>query len=346
MEEGHTRERLKALQALPLDRKIGFTCARITEWYNHYKGKVYVSFSGGKDSTVLLHIARTLFPDIKAMYVDTGLEYPEIKEFVKTFENVDIVRPKMTFTQVIDKFGYPVIGKEVAECIYDVRRSDGTNYAYRQQKLDGTLKDKNGNASRWNFKKYKYLLDAPFKISNKCCDIMKKNPANSYTAQTGLYPIIATMTEESYLRTSVWLRQGCNAFDATHPKSAPMSFWTEQDVLHYIKLKNIPIASVYGSIEGDSKRLHTTGCHRTGCVFCLFGIHQDKPQNRIQRLALTHPKLHNYCVNKLGLKYVMQYINEPYIPERNVYNTLLAQKYGSTSYYNQITQQPKEGETK
>jgi 3'-phosphoadenosine 5'-phosphosulfate sulfotransferase (PAPS reductase)/FAD synthetase len=91
MEEGHTKERLKALQALPLERKIGFTIARIVEWYTHYNGKVYVSFSGGKDSTVLLDIARGLFPDIKAMFVDTGLEYPEIREFVKTFDNVDIV---------------------------------------------------------------------------------------------------------------------------------------------------------------------------------------------------------------------------------------------------------------
>lgn len=73
MEEGHTAERLKELQALPLERKIGFTAARITEAYNRWNGKCYISFSGGKDSTVLLHIARTLFPDIKAVFIDTGL---------------------------------------------------------------------------------------------------------------------------------------------------------------------------------------------------------------------------------------------------------------------------------
>ena len=97
-------------------------------------------------------------------------------------------------------------------------------------------------------------MDAPFKISNNCCNVMKKAPANAYTKSTGMYPIIATMADESFLRKSTWIKQGCNAFDSKHPKSAPMSFWTEQDVLQYIKLKNLPIASVYGRIEADTQR--------------------------------------------------------------------------------------------
>ena len=116
-----TKERLRELQALPLERKIGFTAARIIEWYNHWQGNVFVSFSGGKDSTVLLHIARSLFPDMKAMFLDTGLEYPEIREFVRSFNNVDWVRPKMSFKQIIEKYGYPVISKDVANKIVCVR---------------------------------------------------------------------------------------------------------------------------------------------------------------------------------------------------------------------------------
>ena len=118
----HDKERLKELQALPLERKIGITQARIIEWYNHFNGNVYVSFSGGKDSTVLLNIARSLFPDIKAVYVDTGLEYPEVKEFIREFENVDVIRPKMSFRSVITEYGYPIISKEVAECIHYARK--------------------------------------------------------------------------------------------------------------------------------------------------------------------------------------------------------------------------------
>ena len=81
-------QRLKELQALPLWRKIQITQARIMEWYSFYEGQVYISFSGGKDSTVLLNLARRIYPNIEAVFVDTGLEYPEIREFIKTFDNV------------------------------------------------------------------------------------------------------------------------------------------------------------------------------------------------------------------------------------------------------------------
>lgn len=81
-----------------------------------------VSFSGGKDSTVLLHIARQIYPNIPAVFSNTGLEYPEIQRFVKSFNNVDIVVPSMRFDDVITTYGYPLIGKEVAEAIYYARR--------------------------------------------------------------------------------------------------------------------------------------------------------------------------------------------------------------------------------
>lgn len=116
-----TMEELKELQSQTLERKIQITQTRIMEWYIRYKGQVYVSFSGGKDSTVLLDLARRCFPDIEAVFVDTGLEYPEIREFVKTHENVTILRPKMGFKDVIEKYGYPVISKEVANCVEGAR---------------------------------------------------------------------------------------------------------------------------------------------------------------------------------------------------------------------------------
>ena len=75
-----TKDELTRLQQLPLEDKVAITKIRIQEWYEHYNGNAYVSFSGGKDSTVLLTIARQVFSDIPAVYVDTGLEYPEIKQ--------------------------------------------------------------------------------------------------------------------------------------------------------------------------------------------------------------------------------------------------------------------------
>ena len=106
---------------------------------------------------------------------------------------------------------------------------------YRLRRLNGELTDRNGHYSQFNQEKYKFFLEAPFEISDKCCDIMKKKPAHEYEKKTGRKPIIATMATESIMRTQKWLQEGCNAFNVTRPNSKPMSFWTEQDVLLYIK---------------------------------------------------------------------------------------------------------------
>ena len=118
----HDAQRLAELTALPLERKIQISQTRIIEWYTHYKGNVCVAFSGGKDSTVLLHLVRQLFPDVKAVFSNTGLEYPEIRQFATSFDNVDVVNPAMRFDQVISTYGYPIIGKEVAEAIHYARK--------------------------------------------------------------------------------------------------------------------------------------------------------------------------------------------------------------------------------
>lgn len=102
------------MQSLPLHSKIIMTQQRIRDWYDHFDGKVYVSFSGGKDSTVLLDIIRNRmgYKDVPAVFVDTGLEYPEIREFVRTFENVVWLKPKKNFRQVIEEYGYPFPSKK------------------------------------------------------------------------------------------------------------------------------------------------------------------------------------------------------------------------------------------
>ena len=132
----HDAARLKELQALPLERKILITQTRIIEWYQHFNGNVVVSFSGGKDSTVLLHIARQIYPNIPAVFSNTGLEYPEIQSFVRKHDNVTIVRPKMQFSEVISTYGYPLIGKEVAEAIYYARRIRPSAERERERERD------------------------------------------------------------------------------------------------------------------------------------------------------------------------------------------------------------------
>jgi 3'-phosphoadenosine 5'-phosphosulfate sulfotransferase (PAPS reductase)/FAD synthetase len=194
----------------------------------------------------------------------------------------------------------------------------------------GIIPDK----SLYNQKKYKFFLEAPFEISNKCCNVMKKAPAHKYGKETGRVPILATMAEESRLRTQKWLQNGCNGFEMKSPVSTPMAFWTNQDILKYIKGNGIEICKVYGDIvpnycgeqlEGqmdicdlglaeDNRKLKTTGCERTGCMFCGFGCHLGNDQ-RFVNMKETHPKQYDYIMRPkdrggLGYKEVIDWINE------------------------------------
>ena len=190
---------LITLQSLPLDIKIAKTKQRIREWYDYWGGEVYVSFSGGKDSTVLLDLVRQEFPDVVAVYVDTGLEYPELRDFVKTVDNVVWVKPDMNFREVIEKWGYPIISKEQSQYIYDVKNTKSEKQ--RNTRLNG---------NKWGLgkvsEKWKFLLDAPFKISDKCCNELKKKPVKKYEKKSGLKPFIGLMAEESSHRKKEYLR--------------------------------------------------------------------------------------------------------------------------------------------
>jgi 3'-phosphoadenosine 5'-phosphosulfate sulfotransferase (PAPS reductase)/FAD synthetase len=293
---------LKQMQELPLEVKIEKTKLRIKEWYEHWDGQVYVSFSGGKDSTVLLHLARRMYPDVEAVFSDTGLEFPEIKEFVRSVDNVTWLNPKMGFREIIEKHGYPIISKDVANCIEGGRKGQ----KYRLDRLDGTLKNEDGSKSRYDRSNWNYLMGAPFKISDLCCNESKKKPFKLYEKMTKKKAIVGTMTEESQLRVSSWLLTGCNSFDTKRPMSTPLSFWTERDVWHYIKQNNIPYSKIYDM-----------GYKRTGCVFCGFGCHLEKGNNRFQQLQISHPKLHEYCMKDwdkggLGMAKVLDFIGVKY----------------------------------
>lgn len=411
-----TMNDLKYFQSMPLDVKKGLTKNRIRKWVNQYgTNGVYISFSGGKDSTVLLDIVRSMYPNIPAVFVDVPTQYPELKEFATSFDNVTVLKPKISFAAVCEKYGFPLISKEVSECVQGARKyltsllNNGTltqtdrqtdrPYRYWYDRVTGTgkyqkaripsvdnaslinptrggtientveleelesllekqtKKARSGSLRRtamimgmltknceikanipsedrsmFSMEKYKFFLEAPFEISSKCCDVMKKKPIKQYAKETGRQPITAQMAEESRLRTQKWLQHGCNAFDSKNPISNPMSFWTEQDVLQYIKEKNLPICSVYGSVVEDYDKtdiipgqttlpgyeddmpLKTTGCSRTGCMLCGFGCHLEKSPNRFEMLKETHPGMYTLLDkvknNGYTMREAIEWINE------------------------------------
>lgn len=289
-------------QAAPLSIKIILTQRRIREWYEQWGGNVYVSFSGGKDSTVLLELVRSVYPDVPAFFVDTGLEYPEIRDFVATIPNVIWVKPKKTFKEVIDTYGFPVVSKKVAMNISRVRNTKSE--LQKELRMKGGINPTSGKVQHQSLpNKYKYLLDAPFKISDACCDHLKKNPLNEYEKQTGSKPFIGIMAEDSKTRRDMFVNGGCNSFNQKKPQSRPMMFWREEDVWEYIKTKNIPYCPIYDS-----------GIDRTGCIFCMFGLQQQskKGLNRFQLLKKSHPAIYDYCINKLGLRECLDFMKIDY----------------------------------
>lgn len=297
IETKYTREQKEEFLKMSLGEKIQRTKELILEWYLQYDGKVYVSYSGGKDSTVLLHIARSIkgCEDIPAVFCDTGLEYPEIREFVKKTENVIWIKPKLTFKEVIEKYGWPVVSKEQSRYIYDMKTSNSEKL--KNIRLNGGRNGKSGKLSmRW-----RHLIDSKFKISDNCCAVMKKRPFKRFEKDTGRKSILGTMAEESRLRFQTYMKGNCNAFNEKHPKSRPLMFWTEQDILEYIWKEKLPISSVYGEIvRGEDGKFSTTGCHRTGCMFCLYGLHLEPKPNRLDQMKETHPKQYDYIMNNLG----------------------------------------------
>lgn len=241
------------MQGWSLERKIQVAQTRIIDWYQAWNGAVYISFSGGKDSTVLLDLVRRIYPNVPAVFCDTGLEYPEIRDFVKTKDNVEWIKPiqwnskqrtytPINFRQVIMEYGYPLISKEQAKFIREFRTTKSDKL--KTLRIEGDLKGRGKISKKWMPLAYS---DIP--VGEKCCDIMKKTPAKVYEKMTGRHPYIGTMAEESKLRESNWIKYGCNAFDKDRPTSQPLSFWTNQDVLSYLRQFKIPYASIYGEIR-------------------------------------------------------------------------------------------------
>ena len=113
------------MQSLPLSVKVRMTARRIDDWVSEFgEDGVYLSFSGGKDSTVLAHIVRMIcgYRNIPLAFVDVPTQYPELKQFAMTFDNLEILKPKISFAEVCSKYGFPLFSKEISECVADSRK--------------------------------------------------------------------------------------------------------------------------------------------------------------------------------------------------------------------------------
>lgn len=282
MEISELRER----QGWSLEKKIDHSLGVIEDFYAQLDGKVAVSFSGGKDSTVLLWLARRVFPDIKGVFCNTGNEYPDIVKFVRKIEvewgGIDIIYPELKPKEVISTYGFPLISKETSQRIW-----------YAKHKPDSCVaKIGRGEIGGGKYttipKRYLYLIDAEYDVTPKCCYMLKKRPFDLYRKEHGVNFYIGTMASESMSRTASYLRQGsCNHYDwgdMRRTKSMPLSIWLEEDIWECIRRYDIPISEIYGK-----------GVDRTGCMFCAFGA-QFKDDTRLKTIYEMYPKFYEMCM--------------------------------------------------
>jgi len=276
---------LREKQSWPLDRKIEESLELIRCWHEAFDGWVYVAFSGGKDSTVLLHLVRSIYPDVMGVFVNTGLEFPEIVAFVKKHLGPEIIRPEMTFNKVIEKWGYPVISKKVSQHVHEVKNAKGYT-ATKRLRLTGIKS--NGEFTRLGMipPTWKFLCNSPFKISDRCCYELKKKPFAKIQLKFGM-PLSGMMASDSKVRERLF-QGGCNQYEIKKPMSNPIAFWMQQDVWNYLKINRVPYSSIYNK-----------GYDRTGCIFCMFGVHMEQKKRGTNRFIL-------------GVGEVLDFIGVPY----------------------------------
>ncbi len=286
---------LQQRQAMSLSDKIKLTRAKIQEWHEHYNGKVYASVSGGLDSTVMWHIVHSMYPDVPAVFAK-ALPYPEILKHVKTIENLVVLKPKKTFVQITQEYGWPVVSKRISMGVDRYRVGDDYQ---KQLRLWGGVALTGKKQAPTISQKWHFLVDAPFKISERCCYYLKESLLRKARKQYG-NAMIGIRVTESAIRAKRYYKRGCNAFSDKAPTSWPLAFWSNNDVWNYIRSFDVPYSHIYNM-----------GYKSTGCFACAYGADQEKEPNRFQMMAQTHPRLYDWC-GSIGLWEVLDFIGVNY----------------------------------
>lgn len=277
------------MQKWSLEQKVSHSIDVMSSFVERMGGidKVYVSFSGGVDSLVMLHIARTFIDkNIKAVFCNTGCEWPDLVKFVKKFGNVDVIHPKKHIKEIYKTQGFPLVGKRVSSYIREVRRGD-PNCELTKKRLS---RDKFYSIPL----KWRFLLDKTYDTSEKCCHYLKKEPFRLYSKATGRKAMVGVMASESLMRENEYVRRGgCNSFKPGKEQSAPMSIWLDTDIWEYLRHNNIKYCSIYDDLKDK----------RTGCVACGYGLSKDKC--KFSELYKRYPKMYNWFMNleNNGVKY-------------------------------------------
>ena len=248
---------------------------RIQRHYEETEGKIYLGFSGGKDSTVLAHLIMmaNLPTKIPFVFANTGIELTATLEFVKQFdyENIVVVKPRKPYGQVIREYGKPAISKLKSECLktYQGHIDEPYKTARARQMITGD-REKNGviiggknSVNLANTHMHFLHPDTEFKIANKCCLYMKKYPFKDFAKENDMNGAYSGVrTAEGGARALKY--KTCTVVKMENNKkyitSLPIYDWSDEIVEEFIEYFNIKLSDAY----------EVYGCKRTGCIGCAY----------------------------------------------------------------------------
>lgn len=304
-----------ALQSLPYEVKVGKAKQRIREFIygcDQLGFNTHVSV-GGLDSITLLCLIRSMNIDIPAVSVSVL----EDKSIIRVHKQLGItmLKPLKSKHEILQEEGFPVISKKIATKIMALQDPTEGNATIRHAIITGECGEKGHYATNSAMQLPKRWLELfggyenenegtnyqipPFKVSSKCCEIMKERPCDIWAKENNSKPFLGLMASEGGRRQEALEEHGCNYFGKTTIRSAPFAPFLRNDLLQLALDLEVPIPEIYGRIERDPNgNLRTTGAQRTGCEMCGFGIHMEKRPHRFDKLYDRNPKAWDYWMNK------------------------------------------------
>ena len=315
----HKRQKhneMVALQSLPYEVKVGKAKQRIREFIqgcDNLGYNTHVSV-GGLDSITLLCLIRSMHIDIPAVSVSV-LEDKSIIRVHKAL-GVEMLKPLKAKHEILQEEGFPVISKKIATKIMALQEPSEQNATIRHAIITGECGEKGHFATnsamqlpkRWlelfggyeNENEGTHYKVPPFKVSSRCCEIMKEKPCDIWAKEHNSKPFLGLMASEGGRRQEALEEHGCNYFGKTTIRSAPFAPFLRNDLLQLALDLDVPVPEIYGTIERDlDGNLYTTGAQRTGCEMCGFGIHMEKRPHRFDKLYDRNPKAWDYWMNKV-----------------------------------------------
>jgi len=298
-------DRMKFLWSLSLEEKEQYIESSILQFWEKMNGKVYQAHSHGLDSIILEEYLRQFsvkytVPAIPKFYINTTNEFPSILEAARADENTTVLTSEHTFKNVVEKHGFPMISKRWARAINTLRHPSEKNKNIRNLFLTGY--NRNGQYSkRWILPKiWKHLIDAPFDISDKCCNYLKHGGLEKYANKCGLCPYVGTLADDSQTRKDNYQKHGCNILQGKQPKSRPLSILKTNERLTVVNKYNLKINSIYQDVVINGEIIK--GEHNTGCADCDFGLYFElrDPQDRYYRQWKRNPRFYLYGMD--GIK--------------------------------------------